>query len=103
MGLLFFSFFIIQTHLHTYIYKLRYKFKVLEERPRGVGEKAKCDRKRDAMVVSLITTPRSDKESKRDVELFYSTRNDSRIWQKVGSIVLTLDSLYLPCYMRDTA
>ena len=35
------------------------------------------------------------------VEFCHSTRNASRIWQKVGN--LTLGSLCLPCCVRDAA
>ena len=44
-------------------------------------------------------------EAKRGVEFCHSTPNASRIRQKVGNerSVLTLDSLCLPCCVRDTA
>ena len=47
---------------------------------------------------------RSGVEVKRGVEFCHSTRNTSRIRQKVGNgSVLTLGSLCLPCCVRDIA
>ena len=47
---------------------------------------------------------RSGVEAKRGVEYRHSTRNASRTRRKVGKRrVLTLGSLCLPCYVRDSA